>query len=309
MVVSTDKWGWAAGPALLVAVTIWASSFISMKSAVTAYHPLVVIFIRMLVAVVLFAFAAKPLLRSARYARGDWVPLVFMALCEPCLYFVFESYALTYTSAAQAGMIPAVLPIMVAVTARFVLNERLSPITWIGFFTAMAGVVWLSLGGESNEHAPNPALGNFLEVVAMVCATGYMVTLKKLSFRYSAWFLTAVQAVVGCVFYLPFFLIFHDFGTFEFKLMPFLSIIYLGSLVSIGAYGLYNFGMSRLPAGQASAFTNLIPVMAVFMGWLILGETFTAQQFMAAGLTFFGVFLSRRRKRPKPEIIVEPAGS
>ena len=37
----------------------------------------------------------------------------------------------------------------------------------------------------------------------MACATGYMITLKRLSVRYTPWFLTAVQAVVGMLFYLP----------------------------------------------------------------------------------------------------------
>ena len=57
-----------------------------------------------------------------------------------------------------------------------------------------------------------------------------------------------------------------------------LALIYLGTLVTVIAYGLYNFGVSRIPVSQASAYINLIPVFAVILGFTILGERFTNQQ-------------------------------
>jgi drug/metabolite transporter (DMT)-like permease len=80
--------------------------------------------------------------------------------------------------------------------------------------------------------------------------------------------------------------------------------VYLGIFVSIGAYGLYNFSVSRMPASQASAFVNLIPAFTVFLGWLILGERFTPLQYVASIIVFTGVFLSQDRpdKTVKQEI-------
>ncbi len=285
--------------ALVAAVSIWASSFAVMKAAVAHYHPLLVMFGRMGVAALLFGVAAPSLLRHARaaYVPGDVKRMLFMALCEPCLYFIFESYALTYTSASQAGMATAMLPAMVALTAQITLGERLPRRTWVGFGAAMAGVVWLSLAGVATEDSPNPALGNFLEFVAMVCAVGYMVMLKYLSARYSPWFLTAVQAGVGAVFYAPALLFPAAQATMHIHPGALWAVLYLGSFVSIGAYGLYNFGTSRLPAGQASAFINLIPAISALMGFIFLGERFTPSQCMAAGVVFVGVYLSQSRGR------------
>ncbi|GKT28956.1 DMT family transporter, partial [Aduncisulcus paluster] len=98
--------------------------------------------------------------------KGDFRWLIFMAFCEPCMYFVFESQAITYTSASQAGMICSTLPLLMAVSARFILNEDLSRRTLTGFALAVCGGIWLSLASESTEHAPNPVLGNFLEFLA-----------------------------------------------------------------------------------------------------------------------------------------------
>ena len=293
---------WLPFISLLVASLLWASSFIALKLAFAAYDPMFVIFARMALASLCFVFFLGRF-SPVDYRPGDLKYLAFMAFCEPCLYFLFEAKALKLTTASQAGMISAMLPLMVAVAARFFLHERISRRTATGFVLAIVGTCWLSLAGEPAPGAPNPALGNFLEFLAMACAAGYITTLKHLTSRYSPFFLTAVQAFVGSLFFFP--ILFMPQVTLPRAVYPLAAgaVIYLGIVISLGAYGLYNFGVSRIPASQASAFINLIPVFTVIMGWLILGETFTAAQHAAAVLVLFGVFYSqdRRKRQPVPE--------
>jgi drug/metabolite transporter (DMT)-like permease len=71
--------------------------------------------------------------------------------------------------------------------------------------------------------------------------------------------------------------------------------IYLGAVITLGAYGLFNFGLKHIPASQASAYVNLIPVFSVFMGWMILDESLTEAQYMAAMLVMAGVYVGQRR--------------
>ena len=273
---------------------LWSSSFIALKIAFQGYHPMIVILGRMVVGSICFlAFYAQ--LRKTRIKREDLKYLLFMAVCEPCIYFIFEAKALELTSASQAGMITAMLPLMVALGATIFLKERIARQTLVGFMIAIAGACWLSLAGEKSASAPNPLLGNFLEFMAMVAATGYTVSLKHLSTRYSALFLTAFQAWVGALFF-SLFLLHPDIALpRNWYPTPALAVIYLGSFVTLGAYLLYNYGVSKIPASQASAFVNLIPVFAVVLGFLILGERFTPIQFVASALVLLGVFISQRR--------------
>lgn len=125
-----------------------------------------------------------------------------MSLAEPCLYFSLEANALTYTSAGQAGMVTATLPLMVSFTAFFMLGERITSRQLFGLL-AISGVVWLTLAGDHQASAPAPLLGNLLELGAMACASFYAVLLKKLSSRYSPLFLTAIQAFTGVLFFAP----------------------------------------------------------------------------------------------------------
>jgi len=278
--------------ALLAAMLLWASSFVALKMAFQSYAPLFVIFGRMVVGSLCFVFLLKSF-KGNQYQRGDLKYLLFLVICEPCLYFLFEAKALVLTTASQAGMVTAVLPLMVGIAAHFLLKERVTMKTYAGFVIAILGVFLLSAGAKSSSMAPNPALGNFLEFLAMVCATGYTISLKHLSARYTPLSLTALQAFVGSLFFLPFVLLHPGSIPSTFEPVAGLSIIYLGIFVTLGAYGLYNFGVSRIPASQASAFVNLIPVLTVILSWIILGDRFTFLQYAAGILVFLGVFLSQ----------------
>ncbi|WP_029529487.1 DMT family transporter [Pseudomonas sp. S9] len=281
---------------LISAMAIRGSSFISLKMAFAELPPLWVIFGRMLLGSLVFLLAWRWRGRFD-YRRGDWKYLVGLAACEPCLYFIFEALALQNTSASQAGMITALLPLLVAVGAFVFLRERTTGTTLAGFALAVVGAVWLSLAGSADEHAINPLLGNFYEFLAMICATGYTLLLKHLSSRYSAFMLTAMQAFIGALFFLPVAASQAPFPQ-AISLQGIAVLCYLGIVVTVGGYGLYNFGVSRLPAGQASGFINLIPVFTLIMAIIVLGESLNLMQACAAGLVFVGVGLSQYRNTP-----------
>jgi len=277
---------------LLGAMVLWSSSFIALKLAFSTYDPMVVIFGRMITAsVCLLPFLGRFKRNPVR--REDMAALVFMIVCEPCLYFLFEAAALRNTSASQAGMITAMLPLMVAIAAGVYLKESISIKTVLGFLVAMSGACILSLTAPSNDAAPNPVKGNFYEFMAMVFATGYTISLKRLSERYEPLFLTALQAFAGSVFFLPFLFFPGTELPAKFDPIPAFSIVYLGIFVTLGAYGLYNYAVSKVPASQASAYVNLIPVLTVLLGWLVLGELFTPVQYGASALVIIGVIMSQ----------------
>lgn len=282
--------------ALLSATSLWASSFIALKVAFRAYDPMFVIFGRMIVATIFILLFLKPL-RSLKYRKGDWKYLGFMGLCEPGLYFIFEAIALENTSASQAGMITGTLPLIVGIVAWLVLKEKLDIRIISGFILAIGGIVLLTLSSELTENAPNPLFGNFMELMAMVTATGYIITLKKLSDRYSSLFLTTFQAFAGTIFYFPIlFLPSTELPTVVNPISAF-SIVYLGIFVTFGAYGSYNYALSKISASKATSFINLIPVFTLIMGVLILDERLTSIQYVAVAIVFVGIFLSQSGKK------------
>ena len=130
----------------------------------------------------------------------------------------------------------------------------------------------------------------------MVCGAGYGILLKQLTNRgFNPFFLTAIQAFAGSIFFFPALFFPSTVLPVSFEPMSALAVVYLGSAVTLGAYGCYNYGVSRISAGQANSYLNLIPVFSVIMGMVMLDETLNFQQCIACILVFGGIFLSQHR--------------
>ena len=286
--------GLAPRLAVLGAVLLWGGSFSAMRTALADLHPWSVMWLRMLIALA----CVLPLYRTvdlSMYRKGDWKLLLPAVILQPCLYFWCESAALGLTTSAQAGVISASVPLLVAVGAWLTLGEPVNARTIAALFLSLAGVAVLSFAGEATETAPSPLLGNGLELAAMVCAAANMILIRFLGRRYGAWTLTVMQVVTGCVFFSPGGLHLLDLpaGTFDTQLV--LILLFLGAGVTLGAFSLYNWAITRMPAGTASAHINLIPVVAVTCGFLFLGEVMSGVQLAAAGVVLFSVLMTQRK--------------
>ncbi len=276
---------------LIFAMFIWASSFIALKAAMNDLGPFTVIFFRMIIASLCFLYFIKGFLKYD-FSKRDIKFILLLALLEPCLYFIFESKALQYTTASQAGMITSLMPILTAMIAGYFLKEIITKKMIIGSLIAMSGAVWLSLQGTSSIEAPNPLLGNFLEFLAMLCAAGYTTVARYLSDKYSALFVTAIQVFIGAIFFTPLFLYEYLNTGLNMTMESFLWVLYLGVVVTLAGYGLYNYALTKIEASKASIFIYLIPIFTLILAYFILNEQLSALEFTACFIILFGVFIS-----------------
>ncbi|SFL72118.1 Threonine/homoserine efflux transporter RhtA [Desulfomicrobium norvegicum] len=279
--------------AVLGAVVLWGASFSTMRIALQDLHPMSVMWLRMIIALACILPLYRTVSLSA-YRKGDWKLLVAAVVFQPCLYFWLESAALGLTSSAQAGIISASVPLLVAVAAWMILKEPLSTRVVGGLLLSVAGVAVLTLGGQATVSAPSPLLGNSMEFLAMVCAAANMIIIRILGRRYDAWTLTVMQVVTGCLFFSPGIVHLMDVpaGTFDMQLV--LILVFLGAGVTLGAFSLYNWAITRMPASTASAHINLIPVVAVGCGFAFLGETMNPLQMAAACVVLCSVLMTQK---------------
>lgn len=276
---------------LIFAMFIWASSFIALKAAMEDLGPFTVIFLRMFIASLCFVYFIKSFLKY-KFSKKDIKFILLLALFEPCLYFIFESKALQLTSASQAGMITSLMPIITAMAAGYFLKEIITKQLILGSLIAMSGAIWLSLQGATTLSSPNPLLGNFLEFLAMICGAGYTITARYLSDKYSALFITAIQAFIGAIFFAPLFLYEYFTIPLNITMNSFLWVIYLGVVVTLAGYGLYNYALTKIKASKAAVFVYLIPVFTLILAYFVLNEKLSILELIACFVILFGVFIS-----------------
>ena len=278
---------------LFFCMVTYGASFFAMKVGLQEYAPSTLMMFRLLIASLAFAPFMTTVYRKIKIKKQDIGLLLLMTICEPCLYFLFESNALNLTTASQAGIVCSMLPLFITLGAIIVLRERVPLAAFGGFLIAIVGSIILSFDSTATEIAPRPILGNILEFFAVMMTTVSIITTKYLMDKYPPFFLAGFQTFSGAIFF-TLLNVFQGYGFHLTLNMTLFIIIYLG-LVTVSDYALYNFAMCTLSASKASAFLYLQPVFAIFFGVVFLNEFLTSLQIFAVFLIFAGLILSQKK--------------
>jgi drug/metabolite transporter (DMT)-like permease len=283
--------------AALISMTFaFGFSFVSTKFALRGFEPL-------LIALVRFALAGAILwaiwwLRAEREraSRVELARLAALGFVSLTVYFTFENIGIAHTSASEAAILIAAIPIFVNILNAFTLKEHNSVLEWAGIVLSFAGVVLLIQFG--NGSGGGTLFGNLLVLAASFSAAVYNVMARRLLVSRSALIVTAFQNIFGALFMLP--LAAAEMiivGVRRPTLPAVLGLGYLTLFCSLLAYLLLNYAFRFVEASKASVFVNLIPVIAVASAFVMLGERFTVGQAAAAVVVIVGVWLTNRGGR------------
>ncbi len=280
-----------------IAVLLYGTTLTATKICLEYYSTPQLMAFRMFISSILFLPFIFTLYKNIKIEKKDIKLILLMMLCEPCLYFLFETNALKYTTSGQAGIVSSLEPVILVIAARIILKEKFVKIVYLGLFISIIGSILLSLSSDVTELAPNPLLGNFLELIAIILTDTCVITTKYLMDRYPPFFLAGISVIGGSLFFTG--LNIFTGGSFDIVLnTSIFLVLYLG-ILTVVAYALYNFAICTLPASKFSPFLFMLPVAAVFFGWFFLGETFNLKQFSACILVFLGIYICQINTKKK----------
>ncbi len=282
---------------ITIAVLLYGTTLTATKICLEYYSTPLLMTYRMLISAILFLPFIFTLYKNVRIDKKDIKLILLMILCEPCLYFIFETNALKYTTSGQAGVVSALEPVILVIAARIILKEKFVKIIYLGLFISIIGSIILSLSSDVSELAPNPLLGNFLELIAIILTDTCVITTKYLMDKYPPFFLAGIAVIGGAIFF-PLLNITNNGSFYIVNNASIFLVLYLG-ILTVVAYALYNFAICTLSASKFSPFLFLLPVAAVFFGWFFLGETFNLKQFSACLLVFLGIYISQINDKKK----------
>lgn len=290
---------------LIVAMVIWGSAFAVTKASLAEVPPVLFAFLRYFVASVLLAafviFGGK-LKKIPRPV--PWISIALMGASGVFLYTIVYNISLVYTSAAQGALVQSFIPVVTILLAAFFLKETLSPIRLLGIGISIAGIFLVMLFAEASADAPNTFLGNAMMFLSVIFWAAFTIFAKRLA-KFDALVITTGATLTGTILLAPAAL--YEIGGTSFPTISasgWTGVIYLGVFSSAVAMLLYNRSLQHLNAGQTANFLNLMPVVAVIIAVVFLGESPTFWQIAGGALVLFGVWVSlqKRRSAAKSEI-------
>ncbi|MDE7371053.1 MAG: DMT family transporter [Desulfovibrio sp.] len=272
--------------ALMIACYVgWGGGAVAMKLALESFSVLQVMTARVAVPALLYLVLWRRWTHPA-YRRGDWKWLALAVACEPCLFFFCMTSAMRFTTASEAGVITALLPLATALGAWLCLKEKLPGRAVTGLVIALPGIVGLNLFSAGRGGAPAPLLGNALALAAILFSAGYTLCIRRLAERYSGLFLSALQALGGSLVFAPLCLL--QPAPAQVRPEALGALAYLGFGIGILVYLGFNYSLRWVKAGLAGALANITPLVTLATAALLLGERLHPAQLAFAGVALAG---------------------
>jgi len=276
--------------ALVAAGTLWGTSFLFGKVALRELGPADLTLLR-------FALATLALLPVALvrrvYPRWRDLPLFALAgvLTVPSTFLV-QFAGLQRTSASVAALIVGVNAPLIAVAARLFLGERLGRLGWVAVGLSSLGVALaVSQPGAGNDWA-----GDALVLLSLLAVVGWVLLGRRLTRAYPPVAATAYVIACGTLATLPFALLLEGLPRRALSAGAWASVAMLGLGCSAAALALWNWGQRGVPAGGASVYLNLEPLVGALLGALILGQGLSPLAALGGALIIGAAVLAPRQR-------------
>ncbi|HWV08815.1 MAG TPA: EamA family transporter [Pseudomonas sp.] len=228
-----------------------------------------------------------------RMQRSDWTGVVIGALALIAVGQGALIYANQYLPTGMLAMLYTTLPLW-SVALEWLLGER--PPLWVlcGLALACGGIVLLMNNGLGSAASPEQWLAGLLVVLAtLLWAVGAWLLRQRPPFR-SSWLGLSLQMLIGALLLALLGLWHGDWQALDLAGMSaqgWLWLAYLVLPVSLGVYPAYFWLLREVRPSLVATFAFVNPVVALLLGYLLLGERLSLLAMLACGVTLGGVML------------------
>jgi len=274
---------------------IWGIPYLLIKVAVDEIAPSTLVLVR--------TSLAAALLLPIAFARGQvrpvlarWRPLLVYTAIEICVPWVLLGFAEQRLSSSLTGLLVAAVPMVGAVLARFGPDhEPLGARRLLGLLTGIAGVAAL-VGFEVGAGDMRAVAA--VAVVAVAYAVGPMILARSLG-DLPGLGVVAVSLGLAAVAYLPAGLLQAPHRWPSGRALA--AVAGLAIVCTAVAFLLFFELVAEVGPARSVVITYVNPAVAVLLGVLVLGESFTATTAVGFALVLAGSVLATARARePAP---------
>jgi drug/metabolite transporter (DMT)-like permease len=281
--------------ALAVICIVWGTTYLALRIGVAEFPAFLFSSIRLTIAgALLIGF----MLTFGKQKFPEWRTIRIQALAG---FFMFAmgnglvGWAEINVSSGLAAIISSMIPIwVILLNMRLSEGEKLNFPIVAGLLIGMGGIVMIF--GQHLSEFSNPAyqLGIVALFIANISWAAGSIWIKKKNQHTNLFLNAGLQMFFGGLFLLPPSLLFDDYSKLVFSSEIIYTLVYLILIGSILAYICFSYAIKKLPVTIVSLYAYINPLVAVFLGWLILDEKFSLQIFFAMIITVAGIYLVNR---------------
>ncbi|WP_035273282.1 DMT family transporter [Desulfogranum japonicum] len=290
---------------LILTTFFWGGTFIAGRALAGSVPPATAAFYR-------FAIASVALLALCRIIDGRlsfpppslWFSLLLLGFTGVFSYNICFFNGLHYIEAGRASLIISLNPLAITLFASLFFHETLTLRQLSGVICSLVGAIFVI----SNGHPAVILTGSFGrgELAILGCVISWATySLVGRSVVKTLTPLSAVlySSILGCLMLLFPALQEGHLLLAKYSFMDVVNIAYLGLCGTAIGFSLYYQAIRKIGATRSSVFINLVPVFAILLSWVMLGEAIKPSVLSGGLLVLAGVSLTNMPKKNKKKIL------
>ena len=276
---------------------IWGTTYLAIRVGVASLPPMLFAGLRWLIAGTIFLFYLR--LRGQKLpGREDIIPLAIVGILllgfGNGLVVIGEQWV---NSGLTALLITTTPFWLVGIESLLPQGVKINLLTIGGLILGLAGVT-LIFGNHWEELLDESYLIGILSVIGAVIVWAFgSVYSKYKKVNVHPLMGAATQMIIAGSGQVLLGLVLGEASRFEFTNDGFLAFAYLTLIGSIFGYGSYIYSIAHLPLSLVSTYAYINPIIALFLGWLILDERLDLVIGIAAIIIIMGVILVKQGSR------------
>ncbi|WP_416150656.1 DMT family transporter [Salipaludibacillus sp. HK11] len=283
---------WLVYVMLALATGSWGSAFIAGSFATQDLSPLAVAFFRFFFAAILLIPIMLTMDKGGRRPRGkEWGLVAVLGLTGIALYNIAFFVATRDAPIVKSSLFIASNPVLIIVLSGVFLKEVITKRNVVGLLLALTGATIIITEGHFQQLIETGfAPIDLVLLFAVVCWALYSVVGKVALKKFSSITTTTYAVVIGTLMLMPF--VFFETSVTELKQASILtwgSIIHMSVIVSVLSFIMYYQGIKMIGAAKASIFINFMPLSAVILATILLGEQLLFVHIIGAIFVLTGV--------------------
>jgi drug/metabolite transporter (DMT)-like permease len=282
---------------LLVVALIWAGNFPLAKLGLAEIGPMTLAASRALIAAPLLVLVSRLLEGPLPpLARRDLTAVIVLAVTgfvgNSLLWYV----GMRFTTPANAGILGAASPVVVALSAAGWLRERLSRTNLAGIvLTTLAVALTVARGSIEILLTLSVNRGDLIILASQLLWVIYTLYSRANLSTFSPLRMLAGAHVVAAGLLVPLALLERPWQSFAAASSIVPVVILYSALLGTPAHIAFYQAVRTVGPGRAAVFTNLMPFLVLGLSWLLLGEPIRWYHVVGACGVIAGVVLTTRR--------------
>lgn len=296
---------------LLLTALFWGGTFIAGRSVAGHVGPFSAAFLRFCIATVLLLLLTR---RSEggfpKIGPRHFAAMVLLGLSGIFAYNAFFFSGLREVEAGRAAVIIATNPVSITFFSAILFGQRIGPSKLLGIVISVVGaIVVITRGDVLGIFDGGFGRGEFYIFCCVLSWTTYSLVGKEVMREYSPLVTVTYSSVIGTALLLPPAYLEGLFRNLtEYGRLDWAGISYLAVFGTVVGFTWFYQGMRRIGPVRASQFINFVPICAVVLAFMILGEPITSSLLIGAALVVAGVYMTNAGRGQRPTQHVEKQG-